>query len=255
MSEALLFLVLVIATPLVVNEVGELAPWLARHLLRWGARRLGDELATERYREEWLADLDDVPGKLTKLGHSLVVVAWSVPVMRGRHEWRRLEAARRDRRVRRLVTTWTPVMWHVARGRGLARDAAEEVVCDVWSTYWLQRLRPWRVDRRVGEWLVTRTRELTRDKVVADPTGLEPARSPLDSREAALWQAFTSLPRADQELLRLAVLVSRMNLVQRKRMGAVLSALPRPRDRRAALHRLRRALSAGDTEVVRVDGP
>ncbi|GAA1773065.1 hypothetical protein [Nonomuraea bangladeshensis] len=73
------FVIAAIVVPLIVNEVSELAPFLARKLLVWAAKkhaRTKDEL--ERYEEEWLADLECVPGKLTKLGHAIGVVLLTV---------------------------------------------------------------------------------------------------------------------------------------------------------------------------------
>ena len=76
------FLLIVILIPLLVNEAGDLAPPLARYLLRWGARRIGQAGQAQRYEEEWLADLERVPGKLTKLAHACGVLARSVPRLR-----------------------------------------------------------------------------------------------------------------------------------------------------------------------------
>ena len=76
------FLVAAVLIPLLVNEAGDLVPSLARCLLRWGARHIGQADQAARYEEEWLADLDRVPGKLTKLLHACGVVARSVPRLR-----------------------------------------------------------------------------------------------------------------------------------------------------------------------------
>jgi hypothetical protein len=76
------FLVFAIMIPLVVNEAGDLARALARCLLRWGARRIGRADQAQRYEEEWLADLERVPGNLTKLGYACGVVVRSVPRLR-----------------------------------------------------------------------------------------------------------------------------------------------------------------------------
>jgi hypothetical protein len=74
--------VFAIMIPLVVNESGDLARALARCLLRWGARRIGRADQAQRYEEEWLADLERVPGNLTKLGYACGVVVRSVPRLR-----------------------------------------------------------------------------------------------------------------------------------------------------------------------------
>jgi hypothetical protein len=74
--------VFAIMIPLVVNEAGDLARSLARCLLRWGARRIGRADQARRYEEEWLADLERIPGNLTKLGYACGVVIRSVPRLR-----------------------------------------------------------------------------------------------------------------------------------------------------------------------------
>jgi hypothetical protein len=76
------FLMFAIMIPLVVNEAGDLAGSLARCLLRWGARRIGRADQAGRYEEEWLADLERVPGNLTKLGYACGVLVRSVPRLR-----------------------------------------------------------------------------------------------------------------------------------------------------------------------------
>jgi hypothetical protein len=56
-----------------------LSPHFAAKLLRWGARRYGtSDLARDRYTEEWRAALDNVPGKCTKLLHSIGVILLTV---------------------------------------------------------------------------------------------------------------------------------------------------------------------------------
>jgi hypothetical protein len=88
------FLVAVVLIPLLVNEAGDLVPSLARCLLRWGARHIGQADQAERYEEEWLADLDRIPGKLTKLAHACGVLVRSVPCLRAQFRpqarWARL---------------------------------------------------------------------------------------------------------------------------------------------------------------------
>jgi GAF domain len=76
------FTLFAVLVPLVVGEAGDLAPSLARWLLRWGARRTGQDDKARRYEEEWLADLERVPGKITKLAHTCGVLAFSVPRLR-----------------------------------------------------------------------------------------------------------------------------------------------------------------------------
>lgn len=76
------FLIAAVLIPLLVNEAGDLVPSLARRLLRLGARHIGQADQTKRYEEEWLADLDRIPGKLTKLAHACGVLVCSVPRLR-----------------------------------------------------------------------------------------------------------------------------------------------------------------------------
>ncbi|MFI6072435.1 hypothetical protein ACIA5C_12685 [Actinoplanes sp. NPDC051343] len=52
---------------LITNELGELAPSIARRIVRVAARRIGDPQARERYAEEWAALIERCPGKLTKV--------------------------------------------------------------------------------------------------------------------------------------------------------------------------------------------
>lgn len=67
--------------PLLLAEFGDWCPWFARHIVRWSARRLGDSAASARYEEEWLANLDEVPGKLARLAAALGYAA-NIPRMR-----------------------------------------------------------------------------------------------------------------------------------------------------------------------------
>jgi GAF domain-containing protein len=76
------FVLFAIMIPLLVNEAGDFAQSVASYLLKWGARRIGRADQAERYEEEWLADLERVPGNLTKLGYACGVVVRSVPRLR-----------------------------------------------------------------------------------------------------------------------------------------------------------------------------
>ncbi|MDT0616144.1 ATP-binding protein [Streptomyces lancefieldiae] len=66
-TEAIIFLVTAVILPLLLTELGDWCPTLAKRLARWTARRLGDPLATERYSEEWTAELGHLPGKLAPM--------------------------------------------------------------------------------------------------------------------------------------------------------------------------------------------
>jgi hypothetical protein len=82
MTGTLGFFLLAILVPILVGEARDLAPSLATWLLRWGARHIGQASQARRYEEEWLADLERVPGKATKLVHACGVLALSVPRLR-----------------------------------------------------------------------------------------------------------------------------------------------------------------------------
>jgi RNA polymerase alpha subunit len=62
-----------LAVTLALAEFSELAPWLAERLLQWAARGLPKE-HHQPYVEDWLGELDAVPGKLTKLAFAVRVV-------------------------------------------------------------------------------------------------------------------------------------------------------------------------------------
>jgi hypothetical protein len=55
-----------IVLPLLITEFTELGPWLAERLVRRSVRMLPAE-HRDRYTDEWLAELDVVPGKILKL--------------------------------------------------------------------------------------------------------------------------------------------------------------------------------------------
>jgi hypothetical protein len=69
MKDLFLWLIL----PLVLAEAVLVAPWLAERLLRWGARRLPEEYQV-RYVDDWLGELDAVPGSLLKLAFAIRVL-------------------------------------------------------------------------------------------------------------------------------------------------------------------------------------
>jgi GAF domain-containing protein len=79
------FFLFAVLVPLLVGEARDLAPSLAAWFLRWGARRIGPPHQARRFEEEWLADLERVPGKVTKLAHACGVVALSVPRLRAQY--------------------------------------------------------------------------------------------------------------------------------------------------------------------------
>jgi hypothetical protein len=69
MKDILLWVVL----PLILAEVVLVGPWLAERLLRWAACGLPIEYR-QRYTEDWLGELDAVPGSLTKLAFAVRIL-------------------------------------------------------------------------------------------------------------------------------------------------------------------------------------
>jgi transitional endoplasmic reticulum ATPase len=80
-SALFLFVLTAVLLPLVLSEFGDWCPWLAVRIVRWSARRLEDPAACARYEEEWVANLNEVPGKLSRLAAAIGYLA-CVPQMR-----------------------------------------------------------------------------------------------------------------------------------------------------------------------------
>jgi hypothetical protein len=84
------FVLTAVLLPLAVSEFRDWCPRLATGLTRWAARRLGDRQARARYEEEWVANLNEVPGKLSPL---VSAVGYLVAVPRMRWTLRRAPEA------------------------------------------------------------------------------------------------------------------------------------------------------------------
>lgn len=69
----LAFLLTVVLVPMLVNEFTDWLPWFAANLIRLAARALPSAIRP-RYVEEWLAELDAVPGKWSKLAFAFHIV-------------------------------------------------------------------------------------------------------------------------------------------------------------------------------------
>lgn len=123
-----------------------------------------------------------------------------------------------------LVDELTPLVWHVARGNGLDRATAEDVVQTVWLSL-LRHLDRLTEPRALVGWLITTARresyrtwqrrstqveftpEMVEQVPSADP---QPEAEALrEERDQQLWQAFSKLNERCQELLRLTVLAGR----------------------------------------------
>ncbi|MEV4310985.1 sigma-70 family RNA polymerase sigma factor [Actinocrispum sp. NPDC049592] len=137
-----------------------------------------------------------------------------------------LHAARTGNRraLATLVEDLTPLVWHVARGNGLNKTAAEDVVQTVWLALF-SHMDSLTEPRALASWLITTTRreaQRVRTKGTAQlPLTDEmaetlPSNHPQPEDEALradrddrLWKAFAGLPERCQELLRLTVLAGR----------------------------------------------
>ena len=123
-----------------------------------------------------------------------------------------------------LVADLTPLVWHVARGIGLDRSTAEDVVQTVWLSL-LKHLDRLEQPRALAGWLITTTRreahrtwqrhtdhvEYTTEVVEQVPS-LDPqpeAEALRQERDRRLWAAYARLNQRCQELLRLTVLAGR----------------------------------------------
>ncbi|MBY8851940.1 sigma-70 family RNA polymerase sigma factor [Saccharothrix longispora] len=137
-----------------------------------------------------------------------------------------------------LIADLTPLVWHVARGHGLDRSTAEDVVQTVWLAL-LRHLDRLVEPRALAGWLVVATRReaqrtwtpARREAALSDELaeqleseyGLPEDAALVDDRDHRLWRAFGKLSQKCQELLRLTVLAGRAEY------RAVAEALSMPR--------------------------
>ncbi|WP_440899605.1 RNA polymerase sigma factor [Actinosynnema sp.] len=156
-----------------------------------------------------------------------------------RHEVCLIAARSGDRRALDvLLPDLTPLVWHVARGHGLDRSTAEDVVQTVWLAL-LRNLGRITQPRALAGWLVVATRREAqrtwtpsrRESSLSDEMaeqqesniGLPEDAALVDDRDQRLWRAFGKLSQRCQELLRLTVLAGRAEY------RAVAEALSMPR--------------------------
>lgn len=129
-----------------------------------------------------------------------------------------------------FVREATPLLWHVVRGQGLARDAAEDVVQGVWLAFvrhtdairepeaalaWLL------VSARRAAWLAVRRQRGDQVHTTALPDDVDdlgelPAADPgpevealTGERDRALWRVFRRLPERCQQILRAVAVADR----------------------------------------------
>lgn len=96
MSRPVLIAIVIPALAAIISVAAWMSPRVSRALLRRAAGRCFDtDERRERFAEEWLADLDDVPGRLAKLAHTLGVLLLAAAPIWARSVWRRSRLARR----------------------------------------------------------------------------------------------------------------------------------------------------------------
>jgi RNA polymerase sigma factor (sigma-70 family) len=162
---------------------------------------------------------------VTELQTASVVKPWAELEGRDRHAACMLAARDGDKEAfDALIADLAPLVWHVARGSGLDRTTAEDVVQTVWLAL-LRHLHRLTEPRALAGWLITTTRreahrvqhraaghlelspELAEQTATTDPS---PEHEVLRTeRDRALWSAFHKLSQRCQELLRLTVLAGR----------------------------------------------
>jgi hypothetical protein len=82
MVDALLSAVATVILGAMLSEFTASATKLAERLVRWGARTFGIPSETARYEEEWLGNLNEVEGELSRLAWALGITLRAVPTMR-----------------------------------------------------------------------------------------------------------------------------------------------------------------------------
>jgi len=124
----------------------------------------------------------------------------------------------------RLVTDLTPLLWNIARARGLGREAAADVVQATWISF-LENLNEIRSPDAVAGWLVTvarrhaqKARARQRRIELVEPNDLTGQPDPDTAVDAALadreqyqclWDNLRKLPPTCQEMLRILAATGR----------------------------------------------
>jgi RNA polymerase sigma factor (sigma-70 family) len=123
-----------------------------------------------------------------------------------------------------IVTEFSPLLWHVARGAGLSSSDAEDVLQTVWMRL-LEHLEEIRSPTALAGWLVVTTRReawrvraAERKQVPADQESFAELPDPapgseeqvmVEDQRRALWTAIRRLSPRCQELLRIIAFVPR----------------------------------------------
>ena len=123
-----------------------------------------------------------------------------------------------------VVRELNPLLWHVARGEGLAREEAADVVQTTWLEL-LRRLHEIRSPQALTAWLVTTTRRQAwqvraraRRRAADGPDGLEavedatadvPELVAATERRRVLWRHLQQLSERCRTLLRIVAFADR----------------------------------------------
>jgi RNA polymerase sigma factor (sigma-70 family) len=191
--------------------------------------------------------------------------------IRGRPDGRRLEsaviwddaAAAFDRwltgapgAMDELVTTMTPVLWHVVRAYGLTRDLAQDVIQTTWLTL-VQRSGSINDSQAIAAWLMTTARReawrAAKRGATQIPVADEVLHAALDDESSAedvvlardgdsrLWACVRALSERCQRLLRIVAFEQRPDYTQIARdLGMPIGSIGPTRGR--CLTKLREAL-------------
>jgi hypothetical protein len=118
-----------VITGALVNELGEISPSLARKVVVRAARLWaeGNAEMAAIYEEEWTRIVDDAPGKLTKLGHSLRFYFGAV----SKSLWRR---ARVVSRIGNLFAMLASAVWTFFVGT----VGTSMIAVAIWSIFWTE---------------------------------------------------------------------------------------------------------------------
>lgn len=164
-----------------------------------------------------------------------------------------------------LLTEFSPLLWHVARGAGLSSSEAEDVLQTVWMRL-LEHLDDIRTPTALAGWLVVtarreawRVREADRKQIPTDQESFAvlPDQGPgleeqvmLDDQRRILWTAIRQLPPRCQELLRIVAFVPRPDYAAvAAELGMQLGSVGPTRGR--CLAKLRAVLASGLEENAR----
>jgi exopolysaccharide biosynthesis polyprenyl glycosylphosphotransferase len=132
-----------LVVPALLSEFTDWCPRFAEWIIKRGVQRLPTE-SRDRYEEEWLGELDVVPGKLSKLVFSLAIIRRRraiIDALHGHDSYIGLGGRRQPRAVARYMAT--PRSGHATQGYrkialGLAVSDAAAICLALLLSYWLR---------------------------------------------------------------------------------------------------------------------